>query len=59
MANSKDSGTDKPKAPPVPGRARRPYKKPTLVEYGSVAKLTQGSSGTRNDGGGTSMRPCL
>ena len=59
MANSKDPRADKPKDEPAPGRARRPYKAPTLVEYGSVAKLTQGSSGTRYDGGGTSRRPCL
>ena len=59
MANSKEAGAGKPKAEPAPGRARRPYKTLTLVEYGSVAKLTQGSSGTRSDGGGTSKRPCL
>ncbi len=59
MAKSKDPEGTRPKAEPAPGRARRPYKAPALVEYGSVAKLTQGSSGTKSDGGGTSKRPCL
>jgi len=39
----------------VPDR-RRPYKAPTLTEYGSVAKLTQFmAAGSRADGGGNFM----
>ena len=35
---------------------RRPYKTPTLTEYGSVAKLTQFmAAGSRADGGGNFM----
>ena len=35
---------------------RRPYKAPTLTEYGSVAKLTQNMAvGSRADGGGQFM----
>lgn len=29
---------------------RRPYSSPTLVDYGTVAKLTQGSGGLLADG---------
>jgi hypothetical protein len=36
--------------------SRRPYKTPTLTEYGSVAKLTQNmAAGSRADGGGQRM----
>jgi hypothetical protein len=37
-------------------RVRRPYTAPQLVEYGSVAKLTQGSGATANGDGGQMMR---
>lgn len=30
---------------------RRPYAKPVLTEYGSIAKLTQGTRTTQADGG--------
>jgi hypothetical protein len=42
----------KPGAPvaPEPGRARRAYAKPELIEYGPVAKLTQGTKTVGNDG---------
>lgn len=33
------------------GGTKRPYRKPQLIEYGSVAKLTQGTRTTQNDGG--------
>ena len=41
---------------------RKPYQSPELVEYGSVAKLTQGTLSTSNDfkgGGFKSNFPCL
>ena len=36
--------------------ARRPYTAPKLVEYGSVAKLTQGNGTVRSGDGGSMMR---
>lgn len=38
--------------------AKKPYVTPCLVEYGSVAKLTQGGLGSVTDGGmmGAGMR---
>jgi hypothetical protein len=36
--------------------ARRPYTAPKLVEYGSVAKLTQGNGTVRSGDGGAMMR---
>lgn len=35
--------------------AKSKYISPTLVEYGSVAKLTQNGSGSGTDGGGAGM----
>lgn len=35
------------------GSGKKPYTRPTIEEYGSVEKLTRGSSGRRGDGGGT------
>ena len=43
----------------VPAK-RRPYRKPRLTEYGSIAKLTQGTSTRQSDGpGGGFKHPCL
>jgi hypothetical protein len=44
-----------------PGRAKRAYKTPELIEYGSVAKLTQGGKGSMGDGAifGDMMMMCL
>ena len=44
------------------GARRKPYRSPELTEYGSVAKLTQGTLTMNADskGGGFSMKaPCL
>jgi hypothetical protein len=39
---------------------RRQYKKPTLTEYGSIAKLTQGTRTSQSDGpGGGFKKSCL
>ena len=38
---------------------KKAYNSPEMVEYGNVAKLTQGSSGTVGDGQGMQMAPCL
>jgi hypothetical protein len=42
-------------------RPRKPYRSPELVEYGSVAKLTQGSVSATSDGktGGKKGSICL
>lgn len=42
------------------GQPRRAYRRPTLTEYGSVAKLTQGTRTTQGEspGGGFKMA-CL
>lgn len=34
------------------GEGKRPYRKPRLIEYGSVAKLTQGTATYSSDGPG-------
>jgi hypothetical protein len=42
--------------------AKKAYRGPTLVVYGSITKLTQSSSGSGADGGiirAASMTPCL
>ncbi len=31
---------------------KRPYQKPTLIEHGDVATLTQSGAGTTSEGGG-------
>ncbi len=49
-----------PQAPPAKNvQPRRPYTPPTLVSFGSVAKLTQGSAGSAADGGSGMFMPCL
>jgi hypothetical protein len=35
---------------------KRPYHPPTLVEYGSVAKLTKGTKSVNADGPGNTMK---
>ena len=42
-------------------KAREAYQSPTLIEYGSVAKLTQGTLTTGGDGklGGFKSKACL
>jgi hypothetical protein len=43
--------------PGAPAPKRRPYAKPALHEYGSIAKLTQSGGTTRSESGG--MMACL
>lgn len=38
-----------------PRRTKKPYEKPVLTEYGSVAKLTRSTTGSVGDGGGGGM----
>jgi hypothetical protein len=46
-----DTPQHEPRSPDQPA-GKRPYVAPELVEYGTVAKLTQGSGGSAFDGGG-------
>ena len=45
-----------PKAPP-PAPAK--YEKPALIEYGPLAKITQGAPGSTGESGNFTMRMCL
>jgi hypothetical protein len=52
----KDEGNEANPAPADP----KPYEAPRLVEYGSIAKLTQGSRTLLNDAGaGMIITVCL
>ena len=44
---------------PAAAQPRRPYVAPRLVEYGSIAKLTQSQGSTLPEGGRPNMQPCL
>jgi hypothetical protein len=39
--------------------SKRPYVSPVLVEYGTIAKLTQGHQSKNPDGINTRMKICL
>jgi len=54
MSPTKDAAERAPQPP------RKPYEKPELIEYGSIAKLTQGTATIVNDaGGGMRFMMCL
>ncbi len=51
---------DEQRPEPRPPARKRAYAPPTLTEYGSVAKLTQGGGSRVSDGGSTQRAgPCL
>ncbi len=55
MTKRKDSKLEKKeKMNQQPGV--KPYAKPKLIEYGNLAKLTQGATGKRRDVGATRRR---
>jgi hypothetical protein len=56
--NSQPYDAESARRPDQP-RAPRPYRTPTLTEYGSVAKLTQGTASRLGDQGGGGFRSCL
>jgi hypothetical protein len=56
--SSKEATTEKHENEKPSPTVRLPYRRPTLVEYGSVAKLTEGSHGSRGDNTALGM-PCL
>ncbi len=56
----KDQPNPSKKADAPAGAGRRPYRKPQLTEYGSIAKLTQGTRTNQSDGpSGGFKRNCL
>jgi len=55
MTKRKDSKVEK-KEKMNQQQARKSYVKPQLVEYGNLAKLTQGATGQRSDVGTTHRR---
>ena len=52
-----------PHKPPGSGKktaSKKPYSTPVLIEYGTVAKLTQGTRTQKSDGGNFRRNPmCL
>jgi hypothetical protein len=56
--NSQPYDAESARRPDQP-RSPRPYRTPTLTEYGSVAKLTQGTASRLGDQGGGGFRSCL
>jgi len=49
-----------PKPAAVPRGSKRPYASPRLTEYGSIAKLTQGTGSLQADtSGGGFKKTCL
>ena len=63
--NDVDSHRNQPPDPSPTGQrdraAKKAYRSPELVEYGSVAKLTQATAGSGADGGkkASQMKACL
>jgi hypothetical protein len=45
--------------PKQPGATKKTYTKPTLTEYGSVAKLTMAKGSTTVEGPGQLKKQCL
>lgn len=53
----REAGEETPTRQPAPSaRHRKPYTSPALVEYGPVAKLTQGTLSRSGDGPGGGRR---
>ena len=52
---------DEKRSPAISGEksTRRPYAKPKLIEYGSVAKLTQSGGSTLTELASPKMKKCL
>ena len=54
-----DDNVDKHDVGPPKQRARKPYAKPMIHEYGSIAKLTQSGGSTKPETGGMRAGICL
>ena len=50
MSEQRDSRQQDDGAAAAPRTGKRPYRRPELVEYGSVAKLTKGNKSVSADG---------
>ena len=64
MTQRRDEGRKphpcRPSQPAGEAAPRKPYVPPALVEYGTIAKLTQGSQTRSNDGSNTrKLMSCL
>ncbi len=55
MSDRHDQGTHDVRRPEPDVGSRRPYAAPELIDYGTVAKLTQTGSGSVNDFTGMMM----
>ena len=55
MSDKNDTQRREPREKP----RRRPYIKPVLTRYGSLARLTQTGSGTMSEGAASNRRNCL
>jgi hypothetical protein len=59
MMSSQEATTEKREHGQPSPTGRLPYCRPELVEYGSVAKLTEGSHGSRADSSALGSMTCL
>lgn len=50
------AATSDPPRSPDPSRPVQRYERPSLIEYGGIAKLTQSGGSTRREGGVPVMR---
>lgn len=58
MTDQRDAlPSDGARSPDEPRAKRRPYVAPELIEYGTVAKLTQTGGNTTNDAAGMMRMP--
>nr|UXE41697.1 hypothetical protein Hi04_10k_c5966_00030 [uncultured bacterium] len=57
--SNQEATTEKRKKERLSPTERLPYRRPALVEYGSVAKLTEGSIGSRHDNSALGSMTCL
>ena len=44
-----DERHDEPSIPDASSSVKQPYTRPQLIDYGTVAELTRGATGTRTD----------
>ena len=61
MESDRSRPTDKNPGEERDRAGKKPYRSPELIEYGSVAKLTQANAGSGADGGmkASQMMTCL
>ena len=59
MTERQSSGKDVTDGAATSRQGKKPYVKPTLVDYGSVSKLSAAKPGTLSDGKNTQPKTCL